>query len=105
MADASMSTGKVKVCYTCKHYSREPETNDVPDNEWPRLPVVRNGKRTSIKWMKEKCLAKNRLILSRVLIGTESKMIDQREAKQLVLDGAARLYGSEADECNEWNER
>ena len=100
-----MSTGKVKACYTCKWYNREPTTNDVPDSEWPRLPVVRNGKKTKIKWMKEMCLLKKRLILSRVLIGTESRLIDQREAKQLVLDGKARLYGSEADECSEWNER
>ena len=95
----------VKACYTCRWYSREPATNDVPDNEWPRLPVVRNGKKTKIKWMKEMCLLKKRLILSRVLIGTESRLIDQREAKQLVLDGKAQLYGSEADECNDWNER
>lgn len=93
----------VRACYTCRFYRQNPTGLDVNENGWPKIEIKgKDGKRRQVRWHQELCDHHNRLIQSSLAVGGTIVLVDPHRAKQMVVDGRAFPYGSEADQCESW---
>lgn len=76
------------------------------ESGWPKIEVKgKDGKRRQVRWHQEFCDHHNRLIQSSLAVGGTIVLADPYKAKQMVVDGKAFPYGSEADQCDQWTHK